>query len=456
MVEIQEVSEETEELERIGSHSHIRGLGLKENGSAKKVGDGLVGQVKAREAAGNVVSLAQKGKLAGRAVLFAGPPGTGKTAIAVGIAEELGQDIPFVQLTGSEIFSADKDKTEVLKEKIRRSLGVNIQETREVYEGKVKDINIESGRGTQMNPMAQQQPLAASLTLKTQDDERTLRLGRGVATSLQNEKIDAGDVIRIDSESGRVQRLGKAREDWETEADVSVANLVSTPKGDVQKERDFSYTLTLHHLDKANAQAGRRGGLASIFGLGETGITEDIRNAVNEQVKDWVEEGKGELVPGVLFIDEVHMLDIEAISFLNRAMEREFAPIMVLASNRGKSEIRGTNIKSPYGLPLDLLDRLLIINTNPYEKEEIKNILKIRSKEEDIEITKEAIKELSEIGNKKSMRYAVQLLAPSADITEKQGDSKIQKQHIRKAKEHFVDVETSSKELKKYQDKMMD
>jgi DNA polymerase III delta prime subunit len=32
-------------------------------------------------------------KMAGRAVLFAGPPGTGKTAIALAIAQELGSKV---------------------------------------------------------------------------------------------------------------------------------------------------------------------------------------------------------------------------------------------------------------------------------------------------------------------------------------------------------------------------
>ena len=37
---------------RISAHSHIRGLGLDENGKAIKIADGLVGQEEAREAAG--------------------------------------------------------------------------------------------------------------------------------------------------------------------------------------------------------------------------------------------------------------------------------------------------------------------------------------------------------------------------------------------------------------------
>ena len=72
------------------------------------------------------------------------------------------------------------------------------------------------------------------------------------------------------------------------------------------------------------------------------------------------------------------MLDIECFSFLNRALEDELAPIVIMASNRGMARIRGTNYRSPHGLPVDLLDRVLIISTRPYEPEDIKQIIMIR------------------------------------------------------------------------------
>lgn len=65
------------------------------------------------------------------------------------------------------------------------------------------------------------------------------------------------------------------------------------------------------------------------------------------------------------------MLDIECFSFLNRALENEAAPIVIVATNRGITSIRGTNYKSPHGMPIDLLDRLLIITTKPYSEKEI-------------------------------------------------------------------------------------
>ena len=42
------------------------------------------------------------------------------------------------------------------------------------------------------------------------------------------------------------------------------------------------------------------------------------------------------------------------------------------------NRIRGTNYKAPHGMPLDLLDRLLIVSAEPYTMEEINLILKTR------------------------------------------------------------------------------
>jgi len=117
-------------------------------------------------------------------------------------------------------------------------------------------------------------------------------------------------------------------------------------------------------------------------------ITEKLRTEINKVVNKYIDQGIAELIPGVLFIDEVHMLDIECFSFLNRALESDLSPIVILATNRGNSIIRGTDIVSPHGMPRDLLDRLVIIRTYPYNEEEIKAILEIRAKIEKINNSK--------------------------------------------------------------------
>ena len=53
----------------------------------------------------------------------AGAPGTGKTALALGIAQELGTKVPFCPMVGSEVYSSEVKKTEVLMENFRRAIG---------------------------------------------------------------------------------------------------------------------------------------------------------------------------------------------------------------------------------------------------------------------------------------------------------------------------------------------
>lgn len=63
--------------------------------------------------------------MAGRAVLLAGGPGTGKTALALAVSQELGTKVPFCPIVGSEVFSAEVKKTEALMENFRRAIGMS-------------------------------------------------------------------------------------------------------------------------------------------------------------------------------------------------------------------------------------------------------------------------------------------------------------------------------------------
>eukprot|EP00494_Astrolonche_serrata_P026818 UN27081 len=118
----------------------------------------------------------------------------------------------------------------------------------------------------------------------------------------------------------------------------------------------------------------------------KTEITEKLRQEINKVVNRYIDEGIAELVPGVLFIDEVHMLDIECFSYLNRALESSLSPIVILATNRGICTVRGTDMTSPHGIPVDLLDRLVIVRTQIYGPIEMIQILAIRAQVEEIEI----------------------------------------------------------------------
>lgn len=65
-----------------------------------------------------------------------------------------------------------------------------------------------------------------------------------------------------------------------------------------------------------------------------------LRSTCGTQVVNrYIDQGTAELVPGVLFIDEVHMLDVECFTYLNRALESALAPIVVFATNRGVTQV---------------------------------------------------------------------------------------------------------------------
>jgi TBP-interacting protein len=444
-----EIREITQTFERISAHSHIRGLGLDENLKAKDVADGLVGQKKAREAAGIIVRLIQSGKMAGRGILMAGPPGTGKTAIAVAISKELGKDIPFVHISASEFYSAEMKKTEALIQAMRKAIGVRIRETRTVLEGEVVGLDYNMVPNP-YNP-TQKIPESATLTLATKDEKRTFSVGGRLALQFISQGIEVGDVIVIDKETGRIGKLGKS-EKAKKKYDIGDYDVIEVPAGKVEKEKEFEYVVTLHDLDEANA---RRTSIFSLFSPPSREVDNEVRQAVDEQVKKLVEEGRAELVPGVLFIDETHLMDIELFAFMNRAMESEMAPIIILASNRGFSRIRGTDITAPHGIPLDLLDRLLIITTEPYSRDEIRTIIEIRAAESGMMLSDEAMDKLTDIGEKTSLRYAVQLLAPAFEFARMRNSGKVELEDVERAASIFADVSQSSAYLKKWEEKML-
>merc|ERR1719184_238784 len=216
-------------IERIGAHSHIRGLGLDDALEPRNVSQGMVGQLAARRAAGVVLEMIKEGKIAGRAVLIAGQPGTGKTAVAMGMAQALGPETPFTSMAGSEIYSLEMSKTEALTQAFRKSIGVRIREETEIIEGEVVEVQIDrpaSGTGAKIG----------KITLKTTEMETIYDLGTKMIECVVKEKVQAGDVVTIDKATGKITKLGRSfTRARDYDATGASTRFVQCPEGELQK-----------------------------------------------------------------------------------------------------------------------------------------------------------------------------------------------------------------------------
>ncbi|KAK4954701.1 RuvB ATP-dependent DNA helicase pontin [Elasticomyces elasticus] len=466
-VQISEVRATTRES-RTSAHSHIRGLGLRGDGFAEKNGGGFVGQGAAREACGVVVDLVKSRKLAGRAVLLAGGPGTGKTALALAVSQELGTKVPFCPITASEVYSTEVKKTEALMENFRRAIGLRVRETKEVYEGEVTELTPEEAE----NPLGTYGRTISHLliVLRSTKGTKKLRLDPSIYEAITKERVRLGDVIYIEANTGAVKRVGRS-DTFATEFDLEAEEYVPIPKGDVHKKKEVVQDVTLHDLDIANSRPQGGQDVMSMMGQlmkpRKTEITEKLREEINKVVNRYIDQGVAELVPGVLFIDEVHMLDIECFTYLNRALESTISPIVILASNRGNCTIRGTtDLVSSHGIPPDLLPRLLIIPTHPYNSTEIRTILSTRARLEystpsalslnsnpnqpsitaTLTLSEEALDALTTQGENVSLRYALQLLTPAGILARCRGSegAVVGKEDVEEAVSLFWDAGRSA------------
>lgn len=360
--------------------------------------------------------------------------------------QALGTESPFTSMSGSEIYSLEMSKTEALSQVLRKSIGVRIKEETEIIEGEVVEIQIDrpaSGTGQKVG----------KVTLKTTEMETNYDLGNKIIECFMKEKVQAGDVITIDKASGKVSKLGRSfTRARDYDATGPQTRFVQCPEGELQKRREVVHTVTLHEIDVINS---RTHGFLALFS-GDTGeIKQEVRDQINNKVLEWREEGKAEINPGVLFIDEAHMLDIECFSYLNRALEGDMAPIVIMATNRGITRIRGTTYRSPHGIPIDFLDRMIIIRTVAYKDKEMKDILKIRCEEEDCEMNADALTILTKIATETSLRYAIQLITTAHLVCRRRKGAEVSIEDVKKVYGLFLDENRSSRILKDYQDEYL-
>ena len=127
-------------------------------------------------------------------------------------------------MVGSEVYSSEVKKTEILMENFRRAIGLRIKENKEVYEGEV----------TEITPAETENPLGGYgrtvshviLGLKTTRGAKQLRLDPSIYEQMQKEKVAVGDIIYVEGSTGAVKRVGRS-DAYATEFDLEAEEYLS-------------------------------------------------------------------------------------------------------------------------------------------------------------------------------------------------------------------------------------
>jgi RuvB-like protein 2 len=224
-----------------------------------------VGQHEARKAVGVICKMIQQSKICGRGILLAGKPGTGKTAIALGLAKSLGEGTPFATMSASEIFSLEVSKTESLTQAFRRAIGVRITEEAEVIEGEVVDVEIDrpqnqANKGVNKMGIADDEDDGYGDGVRPwREDDRVDPEGQGDGGGRHHDRQGVGQ----GDQAGSVVR--PSRRDYD--AVGSSTKFVQCPSGELQKRKTTEHVVTLHDIDVINS---RQQGFLALFS-GDTG-----------------------------------------------------------------------------------------------------------------------------------------------------------------------------------------
>lgn len=363
-------------FERQSSHSHIGSLGL-DGLMPIETDGGMIGQKNARRAAGIVVQMLRTGRMSGRCVLVAGPSACGKTALAMAMAREL--SCAFVHLSACEL-TAD-----CLAMHVRRAVHARLKETKCIYEGEVTGIRLRNR--------------VFELDMRSCKGSTTLRVAQDMYDSVKEEEISVGDVVYVEPACGIIKKIGRCEDAFEY--DIETARKVPLPKKDVKRRQVVTRTLSLYDIDTAEETSDTlRSAIRHV--LQKRSMHVHTLRDTDSLVRMYVDNGVGEVLPGILFIDECHLLDRRLMVQIVKVVEGELSPLVLLATNRRDFFARED--------ACELLSRSIIIRMDN-EPEIFPDIIKKRAEKAGLVLQKGALALLAQIANEKGLRRALNLLA---------------------------------------------
>ncbi|EJW04858.1 hypothetical protein EDEG_00951 [Edhazardia aedis USNM 41457] len=399
-------------------YSHIKGLGIDEKHQPQSSLNTIIGQENARKAASIIVEMVRQNRFSGHGIFIVGPSGCGKTALAYAMSQEIGCEIPFNIISSTEITSSEINKSEALMQYARMSTKIIIKEIKDIYEGEVVSISIVED-DTVVNK-GEGRILFAKLELRTSKECLEVKISPLLYEMYENENIDIGDIIYIESNSGVLKKIGRC-EQFLNETEIEAENYVPLPKTEVMRRRELWREVTLHEMDESNSRPTGSDPISSfnrMLNSKKPEISDFIRNNINDVVNEYVKNGNCNVIKGVLFIEDADLLDAHCISSINKILDGILSPIIILSMNK----VDENNVPI-FTVPKELLNRFLIIQMCKNTKENQKTILKAHLIAEKMEIDDETFEYLSTI----SLRQVIGLIPLLKTIPEDLSKHNVQK-----------------------------
>ncbi|KAF8883104.1 TIP49 C-terminus-domain-containing protein [Infundibulicybe gibba] len=212
-------------------------------------------------------------------------------------------------------------------------------------------------------------------------------------------KIAVEDVIYIEANTGAVKVC-------RSDACASAYDLRSETRASPKRRRARAKGAGAGYYSRGSgrgerATAGGQGVMSIMGSLVKSGCTEKLRREMNKVVQGYADQSVSEVVPGVAFIDEVH---IDCFTYLNAPFESPVAPIVIFTTNRGNALVRGITNIVPYTGSLSTCSsgesvraswsashrspypRCRIIKTDSYTRERASKVVYLWATTEDIDL----------------------------------------------------------------------
>eukprot|EP00897_Mesotaenium_endlicherianum_P009979 jgi/Mesen1/9009/ME000563S08329 len=206
--------------QRIAAHTHIKGLGLKDDGIAVNMGAGACGGHDPRQAQ------AGRARCCWRAY---SAPARRRSRSA--LRRSSAPRCPSAPMVGSEVYSAEVKKR---WRTFGAPSGFASRRKKEVYEGEVTDgADAEGERERERRSISH-----VIIGLKTVKGTKQLKLDPSICDSLLKEKVAVGGVIYVEANSKAVKRVGRS-DAYATRFNLEAEEYVPLPKGEIHKKKEI-------------------------------------------------------------------------------------------------------------------------------------------------------------------------------------------------------------------------